>query len=209
MIFHQHGKPGKSPNMFFLHFLANFWGVVSDNLKLIPKSLMSRIRKGFKVLHGQLLLRRGDQNLHHLIPVAPPAHHDFIESSKLHPFSLAPVWRVTPFSRVATYPNPRGPSCDFFSRLKTGWNFPGDDRWFRDTATIFAGKNMGVPKLKLEVALFCFKKSYPPRNGTITYPLFKGNFLSRWFSEIPKVGYGSFLEGILLMLRKNVFSSKN
>ncbi len=28
---------------------------------------MSRIRKGFKVLHGQLLLRRRDQNKHHLI----------------------------------------------------------------------------------------------------------------------------------------------
>ena len=36
----------------------------------------------------------------------------------------------------------------FFSRLKTGRNFPGDDRWFRDTATIFAGKNHGSSQVE-------------------------------------------------------------
>ena len=168
---------------------------------------MSRIRKGFKVLHAQLLLRRGDQNLHHLIPVAPPAHHHFIELSKTAvfkcPFSLAPVWRVTPSKEWPGISKPPARRAIFFSRLTTG-ELPGGIGGFEIPLPFLLGKTWDnqVENWKFP---FSAQKSYPPWNDHIS-----PDCRQFWVDDFPnsKGGICEFSGGYCWCYEKK-FSSKN
>lgn len=115
------------------------------------------------------------------------------------PFSLAPVWRVTPSNEWPGISKPPARRAIFFSRLTTG-ELPGGIGGFEIPLPFLLGKTWDN---QVETGSFPFLLKKLPSLERSHIPWLQA-ILGRWFSEFKRWDMWVFWR-LLLMLRKKVF----